>query len=200
MLGKVNFYLRHLRLNFYINRFYKIVQSEYAQVIEDVHHTYILRGCDERKESAFERFKHLMKHYPEFVYIFQWRTKLLKDNSLRKLFNYQSYQCKIFGSTKINGGLSCFHPFASVLNAKSIGKNFEFRNSLTIGNKENNNELLPVIGDNVTVGANVCIIGKINIGNNVIIGAGSIVVKDVPDNVVVAGNPARIIKHLELTV
>lgn len=40
------------------------------------------------------------------------------------------------------------------------------------------------------------IIGKINIGSNVKIGAGSVVVKDVPDNCVVAGNPARIIKTL----
>jgi serine O-acetyltransferase len=197
MFKKLNFYLKHYRLNHHINRFYKIVQARYPEVVDDVESTYILRACDPKKENTFERFKHLMKYYPEFVFVFQWRTKLLKGDSLKKLFNYNSYQCKIFGSTKIAGGLSCYHPFASVLNAKSIGKNFEFRNGLTIGNKANNNELLPVIGDNVTVGANVCIIGKIHIGNNVIIGAGSIVVKDVPDNVVVAGNPARIIKHLE---
>lgn len=48
--------------------------------------------------------------------------------------------------------------------------------------------------DNVTVGANAVIIGNITIGNNVIVGAGSVVVKDVPDNAIVAGNPARIIK------
>lgn len=39
------------------------------------------------------------------------------------------------------------------------------------------------------------IIGNVHIGNNVIIGAGSVVVKDVPDNAVVVGNPARIIKY-----
>ena len=37
--------------------------------------------------------------------------------------------------------------------------------------------------------------GGVKIGNNVIIGAGSVVVKDVPDNCVVAGNPAKIIKN-----
>ena len=52
---------------------------------------------------------------------------------------------------------------------------------------------MPVIGDNVTVGANVVIIGNVTIGNNVVIGAGSVVVKDVPSNVVVAGNPVRVI-------
>ena len=36
----------------------------------------------------------------------------------------------------------------------------------------------------------------VTIGNNVVVAAGSVVVKDVPDNVVVAGNPAKIIKYL----
>ena len=40
----------------------------------------------------------------------------------------------------------------------------------------------------------VVIIGNITIGNNVTIGAGSVVVKDVPDNAVVVGNPAKIVK------
>lgn len=44
------------------------------------------------------------------------------------------------------------------------------------------------------LGANICIIGDIRIGNNVTVGAGTVVVKDVPDNCVVVGNPARIIK------
>lgn len=39
-------------------------------------------------------------------------------------------------------------------------------------------------------------IEDISIGNNVIVGAGSVVVKSIPDNVVIAGNPARIIKYL----
>ena len=38
------------------------------------------------------------------------------------------------------------------------------------------------------------IFGNVHIGDNVIVGAGSVVVKDVPDNCVVAGNPAKIIK------
>lgn len=54
----------------------------------------------------------------------------------------------------------------------------------------------PIIGDNVFLGANVTIIGGVRIGNNVEVGAGSVVVKDVPDNCVVAGNPAKIIKYL----
>ncbi|MGN0282525.1 MAG: hypothetical protein ACI4B3_09525 [Prevotella sp.] len=53
----------------------------------------------------------------------------------------------------------------------------------------------PRIGNKVTCGCHVAIIGEITIGNNVIIGAGSVVVKDVPDNAVVVGNPTRVIKY-----
>jgi serine acetyltransferase len=55
----------------------------------------------------------------------------------------------------------------------------------------------PVIGDNVYIASNSTVIGNIHIGNNVIIGAGSVVTKDIPDNSIVAGNPARIIKTLD---
>jgi acetyltransferase-like isoleucine patch superfamily enzyme len=48
-----------------------------------------------------------------------------------------------------------------------------------------------VVGDRVRIGSNSTIL-PVNIGNNVIIGAGSVVTKDIPDNVTVYGNPARI--------
>lgn len=50
----------------------------------------------------------------------------------------------------------------------------------------------------MNIGSNSCIIGHVTIGDNVIIGAGSIVVKDVPSNVVVAGNPAKIIRRIAI--
>lgn len=91
----------------------------------------------------------------------------------------------------------CYHPFAAVINAKSIGQNFQFRNSLTIGNKNNINALLPTIGNDVTVAANVVIIGAIIIGNNVDIGASLVVEKGVPTNCTIAGRPAQIIREIE---
>ena len=50
------------------------------------------------------------------------------------------------------------------------------------------------VGDNVWFGGNVTVLSGITIGNGAVIGAGSVITKDVPDNVVVAGNPAKIIK------
>ncbi|MET1248430.1 sugar O-acetyltransferase [Sporolactobacillus sp. STCC-11] len=52
------------------------------------------------------------------------------------------------------------------------------------------------IGNDVWIGGNTVICPGITIGSNVVIGAGSIVTKDVPDNVVVAGNPARVIRPI----
>lgn len=161
---------------------------------EDIHQTLAVRGSKVLKEPLEKRFHHLMLYYPEFAIIFFWRTKQYHYR-WRKLFT-REFQFKLFGSTKIKGGMMCYHPFATVINAKSIGKNFQFRNGLTIGNKDNDNTKLPIIGDNVTVGANVVIIGAITIGDHVVIGAGSVVVKDLPSNVVVAGNPAKIIRYL----
>ena len=92
------------------------------------------------------------------------------------------------------GSVNMFHPFSTVLNAQSIGENFTFRNNTTIGNIDDDNAKRPVIGDNVSLGANVTIIGDIKIGNNVIVGAGSVINKDVPDNAVVVGNPFRIVR------
>lgn len=97
----------------------------------------------------------------------------------------------------IGGGIYAAHPFSTILNAKSIGSNFSFRNNTTVGNKRDGEGFNgPVIKDNVMLGANVCVIGDVVIGNNVIVGAGSVVIKDVPDNCVVAGNPAKIIKRI----
>lgn len=163
-------------------------------VQEDVIQTFEVRGCKASRETVEEKFSHLMIYYPEFAFIFFWRIR--NQNYRWKHLFTNGYECKIFRDTSIKGGLICYHPFATVINAKSIGENFQFRNGLTIGNKNNDNSLLPVIGDNVTVGANVVIIGKITIGDNVVVGAGAIVVKDVPSNVVIGGNPAKVIREL----
>lgn len=52
-----------------------------------------------------------------------------------------------------------------------------------------------VIGDDVWIGGRVTILPGVHIGNGVIIGAGAVVTKDVPDYAIVGGNPAKVIKY-----
>ncbi|OUS02025.1 hypothetical protein A9Q86_05080 [Flavobacteriales bacterium 33_180_T64] len=186
--------LKHAHRKYLITRLYSKYVSNNLIIQEDIEQTVSVRGCTVNPNTIEKKFHHLMLYYPEYAHIFFWRINQ-RYHRWKKHFT-KDFNCKIFGSTKIDGGLMCYHPFATVINAKSIGKNFEFRNSLTIGNKNNDNALVPVIGNNVVVGANVVIIGAITIGDNVIIGAGSVVVKNVPSNSVIGGNPARIIRSL----
>ena len=56
---------------------------------------------------------------------------------------------------------------------------------------------IPVtIGDNVWIGGNAVILPGVHIGNNVVIGAGSVVTRDIPDSVIAAGNPCRVIREI----
>ena len=52
------------------------------------------------------------------------------------------------------------------------------------------------IGDNVWIGGDVIILPGVKIGNNTVIGAGSVVTKDVPANVIAVGNPCKVIKEV----
>jgi serine O-acetyltransferase len=79
------------------------------------------------------------------------------------------------------------------LNAESIGSNFYCLQLVTLGNGKGGR---PTIGDNVSIFTGATIYGGIRIGNNVKIAAGSVVFHDVPDNCIVAGNPAVVVKTL----
>lgn len=52
------------------------------------------------------------------------------------------------------------------------------------------------IGDNVWIGGSVCVMPGVTIGNNAVIGAGSVVTKDIPENAIAVGNPARVLRYI----
>lgn len=98
-------------------------------------------------------------------------------------------------------GKNCviYHGHSLVINdGVVIGSNCTLRHCTTIGNKKLKNGTFskcPILGDNIEIGSNVVIIGDISIGDNVIVGAGSVVTKSFPSNVTIVGNPAKILKY-----
>lgn len=95
----------------------------------------------------------------------------------------------------IGPGLAVFHGQAVIIGSDVIiGSNVKLRQCTTIGNKGIAGSESPKIGDNVNIGAHVVIIGGVLIGNDVSIGAGSIVVKNIPDSSVVIGYGSKIVE------
>ncbi len=74
-----------------------------------------------------------------------------------------------------------------------IGNNCMVAQGVTIG-RNFGDKKVPIIGNDVYIGAGSKVFGEIVIGNNVIIGANSVVNKSIPDNCTVVGNPMRIVK------
>ena len=91
---------------------------------------------------------------------------------------------------KINHyGLIVVHPLAR------IGEWCDIHQGVNIGQNIEKGSV-PVIGDNVWIGANVTILPGVTIGDYVVVAAGSVVTKDVPSGVLVAGVPAVVKKQL----
>lgn len=110
--------------------------------------------------------------------------------------SYLLFNSSVPASVVIGGGSKfAYGGIGVVIHSRAvIGKNCMIGQNVTIGGKSGWYEV-PVIGDNVEISAGARIIGPVRIGNNVIIGANAVVVKDVPDNCIVAGVPAKIIKE-----
>jgi serine O-acetyltransferase len=94
-------------------------------------------------------------------------------------------------SARIGPGLLLHHYGGVIISPRAvIGANFEGRHGLTIGTSQDY-EGVPVIGDDVTVGVNVAILGDVSVGNGAVVGAFSLVLHDVPANSVAFGIPAQ---------
>lgn len=103
---------------------------------------------------------------------------------------------EIFPGTKIGKGLYIGHPFNITINPEAeIGDNCNIHKGVVIG-MENRGERkgAPHIGNNVWIGINAAVVGKITIGDDVLIAPCSYVNCDIPAHSVVFGNPC-IIKH-----
>ena len=103
---------------------------------------------------------------------------------------FANYGCIILDVNRVKIGKNCMlAPNVGIYSATHPVRAEERYNGVELG--------LPVtIGDNCWIGAGAIICPGVTIGNNAVVGAGSVVTKSFGDNVVLAGNPAKVIRNL----
>ena len=144
----------------------------------------------DEKEKMDEQIKNILGKTGEEVFIEQpFHCDYGKNIEVGNNF-YANYNCVILDVGKVVIGENVmFAPNVSIYTAghpihpKSRNSGYEYGIEVTIG-------------DNVWVGGSVVINPGVKIGTNVVIGSGSVVTKDIPDNVIAAGNPCRIIREI----
>lgn len=155
---------------------------------------------------TFKNFLRYVYFTPGFKYSFRMRVfKYLSEKNTLKIFKpiftlrLKSYTYK-YGiqiplETSIGSGLLIRHFGGIFINPScKIGNNLLISQDVTIGVGRQG---VPTIGDNVSIAPGAKIIGRINIGNNVVIAANSVVIKEVCDNAVVGGIPAKVLYYNE---
>jgi acetyltransferase-like isoleucine patch superfamily enzyme len=118
------------------------------------------------------------------------------------------FTSKVIDSQNIKKGILCdpgdnMNNYIQATNGIHFGSNIELgpgvkiiSSNHNINNFRNHIECKPIkIGNNVWIGANSVILPSVEIGDNVIIGAGSIVVKNIPTNSIAVGNPCKVISQ-----
>ncbi|MFM0204985.1 serine acetyltransferase [Paraburkholderia fungorum] len=123
---------------------------------------------------------------------------------LFSLLNFILFGLEASPQIEIGPGLFFPHTRGTVIGARSIGANATIFHQVTIGasqlDMDFNPHLRPALGDEVTLGAGAKILGAIEIGSRVIIGANSVVVKDVPSDTVCAGVPAKVVRQRNASI
>jgi serine O-acetyltransferase len=113
---------------------------------------------------------------------------------LKIIIRHYTYKYGFQIGGKIGKGFFIGHFGTIVVSEEAIiGNNCNIAHGVTIGNTRRGDKAgAPIIGDEVWIGANAIIVGKIIIGNNVLIAPGAFVNFDVPNNSIVIGNPGTI--------
>jgi serine O-acetyltransferase len=115
------------------------------------------------------------------------------------LLNFVVFGLEIGAQCEIGPGLYFPHTVGTVIGALRIGRNAVIYHQVTIGAKELDlgftAEARPVVGDNVVIGSGAKVLGGITVGNNVKVGANAVVLKSVPDDVLVGGVPACVLRQ-----
>lgn len=126
--------------------------------------------------------------------LYLWKIPIIPK--LIQLAMFIIYNSKIPYTAKIGKGTRFgYGGIGIVIHADVVmGENCSIGSNVTIGGKDNFYGV-PTIGNNVKISTGSVIIGKVSIGDKVIVGANAVVTKSFPENVVLAGVPAKILKN-----
>ncbi len=144
-----------------------------------------------------------LKCFLKLFRICQTEENKIKLFFARLKFRYIKRKMKIdlYGKTIIGGGLYIGHAYGITVNSDVIlGKNCNLSKGVTIGQENRGvRKGTPIIGNNVWIGVNATIVGKIVVGDDVMIASNSFVNCDVPSHSIVIGNPCKIISKENAT-
>jgi len=179
----------------------------------------MIMNLDKFVQSDLYRFtgdnsrKHFYEHLLfntgfRYMYIVRKCALFSKKNTFFRKFFYYFYlllwhhfsiKYSVHIHPKTNIGYGCYLSYGeniAINEAVVIGNNVNINQGAAIGTTNRGKKKgAPIIGDCVWIGTYAVIVGKITIGNNVLIAPLSHVNFDVPENAVVAGNPAKIISY-----
>lgn len=122
---------------------------------------------------------------------------LHKLKVLAKFFWYLNiwlHACDISPEATIDSGFFMYHTVGVVIGVITAGTNFRLFQNVTVG-ENNYSRSLPTIGNNVTLYAGSVVVGAITIGHEVMVGANSVVLKNLPNNCTAVGVPCRVIDN-----
>lgn len=134
----------------------------------------------------------LLSTKKEFRNLFIYRNRFHRCYYRWVRFWYHPVDTLFLEAKEIGGGLFIQHGFATMVAAESIGENCWINQQVTIG--YNGNGHPPIIGNNVMITCGAKVLGSITIGDNAVIGANAVVIRDVEPGAVMGGVPAKRIK------
>jgi serine O-acetyltransferase len=103
-------------------------------------------------------------------------------------------------TVKLGRRVRLWHHGGMILHAESIGDDVQIRQNTTFGIARTKDlHQIPTIGDRCDIGCGACILGKITVGHDSLVGANAVVLSDIPPYSVAVGLPAKVIKTLEPT-
>lgn len=122
------------------------------------------------------------------------RWYLRPFSRLLYIFNFILFSCELMPGSRIGPGLAMPHPVGvGVANTTRIGRNARLLGLVRLGGNWGTSGQ-PVVGDDCWLMDGAKVFGPVRIGDRSIVAADTMVVQDVPPDVVVAGRPAKVIK------